>query len=393
MKRLTLCLLCVLSLDVSFAQEAQGQANKESTAANPTVKKIDKVQSTDKTQQKQEAARPTLTATVIEPHYRQIFQTIKATGNIEAREIAYVSAQTAGLSLSKLYVDVGDVIKKGALLAEYDAATVYNDIAQAQAALAQANVAYAQAKANAKRGQRLRKSTAISSMEADNFLYQEKQARASVRSAKAVLENQKLRASYAKVRAKFSGLVMEKFGVLGEVGNPGTRLYSVIVNNTLEWQANVPSELLNKIHRNMPVEVTLTESTNNNTNGNTMSKVAGVVRKIDPTINSQTRQGKVYVTMKPNPNLRRGLFVTGAFITGAKDLLVIPVDCLMRKDGYNYVFVIGKDNRVKRKKVKVGQLQYKGISILEGLTSSERVVSSGVGFLNDGDLVKVVKEL
>lgn len=337
-----------------------------------------------------ENARPTLTVTVVNPTFRNIGQSIQANGNIEAREIASVTSQVSGLSLNKVLVDVGDTIKKGQLLAEYDASSVKNDIAQAKASLKQAQIALNQASANAKRAKRLRKTKAISAIELDNYLFQEKQARARIDAAKAVLNNQNLRASYATVTAKIGGLITEKQAVLGTVGNPGTPLFSVMVDNELEWQANIPSELLNTITPQSPVVVTLSEDSGA-PDGNKKVQINGKVRKIDPTINSQTRLGKVYVSMTANPKLRRGLFVRGAFLLGEGKTLVVPITCLVRKDGYNYVFVADANDRVTRKKVSVGQLDGNDITITSGLTPSDRVVSSGVGFLNSGDLVNIVE--
>lgn len=367
-KRIALVMFALVAASTATAQQGDKPPPKQSDA---------------------EQARPTLTVTVVNPTYRTVGQSIQANGNIEAREIASVTSQVSGLSLNKVLVDVGDTIKKGQLLAEYDASSVKNDIAQANASLKQAKIAANQASANAKRAKRLHKTKAISAIELDNYLYQEKQARAQIDAAKAVLNNQNLRASYAKVTAKVGGLITDKQAVLGTVGNPGTPLFSVMVNNELEWQANVPSELLNNITPQSPVVVTLSEDSGA-PDGHKKQQINGKVRKIDPTINSQTRLGKVYVSMDANPKLRRGLFVRGAFLLGEGKNLVIPITCIIRKDGYNYVFIADANNRVTRKKVSVGQLDGNDVTVTEGLTPSDRVVSSGVGFLNNGDLVNIV---
>ncbi len=362
-----------------------------STVMSPALAQEHKApESTSSSSQKNtESPRPTLTVTAVHPSFQTVKKNLQANGNIEAREIASITAQTAGLSLSRLRVAVGDYVKKGQLIAEYDASSVYNDIAQAKASLMQAQVALRQASANAKRARRLGKSSAISKIERDNFLYQEQMAKAKVAAAKAVLSNQQLRASYAKVKTKVSGMILAKQAVLGEVGNPGTPLFSVLVNNELEWQAKVPSELLNLVRPNMPVAVTLTQASTS-ADGEQSTIVKGKVRRIDPTVDPQTRQGLVYVTMDYDARLRRGLFLRGEFLLGEVNVLIVPISCLVRKDGYNYVFVVGKDNHVIRKKVAIGQLQGKNATVLSGLNADERVVSSGVGFLSSGDLVNVV---
>lgn len=329
--------------------------------------------------------RPTLTVNVVFPKLNVTQQTAKATGDITAKETAAVTAQVSALTLNRLVADVGDYVEKGQLLAEYDDAAVQNDIAQAQATLRQAKIAAEQANKNAKRVKRLGKSSAMSQIERDNYLFQARREQANVTAAKAVLANQKLRADHAKVTAPVSGLVSEKQAVLGSVGNPGTPLFSLIVDGELEWRANVPDRILAVLQPAMSVEVEITA-------GNDTVTVFGKVRRIAPTINTKTRQGVVHVDLQKHPILRQGLFVSGKFILGEKTQLSLPVACVIRKDGYSYVFTVGEDNRVSQKKIDVGQTTDKRVTVLSGLRAEDRVVSAGVGFLNHGDLVKVVEK-
>lgn len=329
--------------------------------------------------------RPTLTVSVVSPKPTASINAIKATGDIVAKETAAVTAQVSALTLNRIMADVGDYVEKGQLLAEYDDAAVQNDIAQAQATLRQAKIAAEQANKNAKRVKRLGKSSAMSQIERDNYLFQARRAQANVTAAKAVLDNQKLRASYAKVTAPVSGLVSEKQAVLGSVGNPGTPLFSLIVDGELEWRANVPDRILAVLQPKMSVEVEITA-------GNDTVTVFGKVRRIAPTINTKTRQGVVHVDLQKHPILRQGLFVSGKFILGEKTQLSLPVACIIRKDGYSYVFTVAEDNRVSQKKIDVGQTTDNHVTVLSGLRAEDRVVSAGVGFLNHGDLVKVVEK-
>lgn len=59
------------------------------------------------------------------------------------------------------------------------------------------------------------------------------------------------------------------------------------------------------------------------------------------------------------------------------------------RDGFNYVFRIGDGNRVVQTKVEVGRRDGERVEILSGLPADARVVASGAGFLDDGDLVQV----
>lgn len=327
--------------------------------------------------------RPTLTVSVTTPSSILTQDTVTATGDIAAKEMATVTAQVSALTLNRILVDVGDYVEKGQLLATYDAASVQNDIAQAKATLKQAQITAAQATKNAKRIKRLGNTSALSNIERDDYLFQAQRQQANVAAAQAVLDNQRLRASYANVTAPVSGLITEKQAVLGAVGNPGTLLFSLIVDGELEWFANVPERTLAILQPAMPVEIAITA-------GDDTVHVAGKIRSIDPVINPETRQGVVRVSLEKHPILRQGLFVTGKFILGEKSQLSLPTASIVRKDSYSYVFKIGTDNRVERIKVEVGQVSGNSIAIVSGIRADDQIVSTGVGFLSHGDWVKIV---
>ncbi len=327
-----------------------------------------------------------LTVAVTQPQPVTVTETVEANGSIEAREIVAVDAQVSGLALHKILVDVGDVVKEGQLLAEYDLTPVSIDIAQAQAQLKQARVAYQQASANARRAKKLRNSKAISDIEKENFLFQQQKAQARFEAAQATLKNQQLRANYAQVRAKVAGVITDKQATLGAIGNPGTPLFSIIANNELEWHALIPSRSLSTIVNTMPVIVTIPTNTGN-------IAVNGFVRNIAPTVDSQTHLGTVYVSLHNHPLLRRGLFVKGRFDVGRKTVLSLPSSSLLRRDGYSYVFVVDSNNQVEKRKIQLENANSTNQSVLVagGLSNSDRVVKDGVGFLKNGDNVNVVE--
>lgn len=328
--------------------------------------------------------RPTLTVSVVAPVVASTPDSITATGDIVAKETASVTARVSALTLKRILVDIGDSVEQGQLLAIYDDTSVQNGITQAQASLELAQIAAEQADKNAKRAKRLRNTNAISNIERDNYIFQARRQHANVTAAQAVLDKQKLLASYANVTAPTSGLVAEKQAILGAVGNPGTLLFTLIVNGELEWHANLPERVLAQLTPSLPVKISIDSGTETLT-------IAGKVRSIDPLINTATRQGVVRVSLEKHPILRQGLFVTGKFILGEKKVLSLPTACIVRKDSYSYVFKVGGDNRVTRTKITVGQVDGDSIAVLSGIASDDRIVSSGVGFLSHGDLVKVVE--
>ncbi len=84
-----------------------------------------------------------------------------------------------------------------------------------------------------------------------------------------------------------------------------------------------------------------------------------------------------------------GMFAKGDFELGSTPALTVPQSALVVRDGFNYVFALNPDQRISQLKVQTGRLSGDRVEITAGLEAGRRVVVSGAGFLNDGDLVRV----
>jgi multidrug efflux pump subunit AcrA (membrane-fusion protein) len=115
---------------------------------------------------------------------------------------------------------------------------------------------------------------------------------------------------------------------------------------------------------------------------------------IAPTIDPQSRIAIVYVDVTPLPgpaagSARAGMFARGEFDLGAAPALTVPQPAVVVREGFSYVFRVNPDNRVSQVKVQIGRIAGDRVQVLSGLTSDMKLVASGGGFLNDGDLVRL----
>ena len=85
------------------------------------------------------------------------------------------------------------------------------------------------------------------------------------------------------------------------------------------------------------------------------------------------------------------MFARGKIEFTASAAQLIPLTSLVSSDGYNYVFVVGPDRRVRRQMIETGVIQGNSIEVLNGLNTGENIVTKGAGFLKDGDLVNVIE--
>ena len=302
---------------------------------------------------------------------------------VAAWQEASVGAESNGLRLTAVNVNVGDVVKAGQVLATFSAETVQADVAQVRASLLEAQANAAEAAANADRARALQATGALSQQQIQQYTTAEKTAQARVEAAKATLNAQQLRLKYTQVVAPDSGVISARTATVGAVVGAGTELFRMVRKGRLEWRAEVTSTELRRIAPGAKVSVTAASGTT----------AEGTVRMVAPTVDGGTRNGIVYVDLPASAaqaGARAGMFAAGKLAVGQAGGLTVPQTAVLLRDGFSYVFVVEAQQSVRQVKVKVGRRQGDRIEVLEGLKEGVQVVAAGVAFLADGDTVRVV---
>lgn len=332
-------------------------------------------------------AKPALTVTVVSPENREVDRRLAANGSVAAWQEASLGAESGGLRLAAVKASVGDRVKRGELLAEFAAEVPLAEQAQARASLAEAEAALAEARANAARARSVDGTGALSPQQLQQYLTAETAADARVKAARAGLDAADLRVRHTRVVASDDGVISFRAPVatLGAVVPQGQELYRLIRQHRLEWRAEVPAAELTRLKVGQKVVVTPPAG----------GKVTGVVRTIAPTVDSQTRNALVYVDLPASAGngadapLKAGMFARGEFELGKGRGLTLPRQAVAMRDGFNFIFLVGADQRVTQTKVDVGYRDAERVGINTPLPAGARVVASGAGFLSDGDLVQV----
>jgi len=330
------------------------------------------------------APRPALTVTTARPASERLPLRLAANGNVAAWQEAVIGSESNGLRLREVRVNVGDVVRKGQVLAVFDADVVDADLAQARAALQEAEANAAAAQADAQRARALQSSGAMSAQQVTQYITAERTANARVAAARATLSQQQLRLKYTRVVAPDSGVISARSATVGAVAGVGTELFRMIRQGRLEWRAEVTAAELPRMKPGLKAEV--------RTAGG--GAVKGTVRTVAPTVDPQTRVALVYVdlppSLSPDAPLKAGMFAGGQFELGESDALTVPQQAVAVRDGFAYVFRLNPDNRVSQVKVTTGRRLGQRVEVVAGLPADALVVVSGAGFLNDGDLVRNV---
>jgi RND family efflux transporter MFP subunit len=325
-----------------------------------------------------------LTVTTARPASARLPLRLAANGSVAAWQEAVIGSELNGLRLREVRVNVGDVVKKGQVLAVFDADVVNADLAQAGAALQEAEANAAAARSDAGRARSLQSSGAMSEQQVTQYITAERTAAARVAAARATLSQQQLRLKYTQVVAPDSGIVSARNATVGAVAGVGTELFRMIRQGRLEWRAEVTSAELPRIRPGLKVEVKAASG----------AAITGTVRTVAPTVDPQSRIALVYVdlpfNLSPDAPLKAGMFAGGQFELGESSAMTVPQQAIAVRDGFAYVFRLNPDKRVSQVKVTTGRRLGERVEVVAGLPADALVVVSGAGFLNDGDLVRNV---
>jgi RND family efflux transporter MFP subunit len=328
------------------------------------------------------AAEPTpvLSVSLTRPRVDTLPVRVPASGSIVAWQDASIGADTEALRLTEVRVNVGDTVRRGQVLATFDPALVAADVAEAIAAVAVAQAEAREASGNARRATALDGSGAMSKQQIEQYLAAADVAQARLDAARATELRQRKRLAQTRVLAPGDGIITVRSATVGAVVPAGQELFRMIRDGRLEWRASVAVADLDVLAPGQKVRIRMPGH----------DDVCGTLRMIGPDIDTQTRSGLIYVDLPRSDVLRAGAFVTGHVDVREAATLTLPQGAVLLRDGFHYVMRVGPASDVVAKKVEIGRRIGDRIEIASGLDASDAVIAAGLGFLSEGDTVRVV---
>jgi HlyD family secretion protein len=326
------------------------------------------------------AAKAALTVSAVSPSNGAMDMQLSANGSVAAWQEASIGAEVNGLKLTEVRVNVGDMVKKGQVLARFSTEGAQAELLQAKASLAEAQANAAEAAANAQRARSLQDTGAISTQQIAQYTTAETTAKARVEAAKAMVTSVNVRLKNAQLTAPDNGVISARSATVGAVVGAGAELFRMIRQSRLEWRAEVTSADVARIKPGAAATVTTASG----------AKVDGKVRIVAPTVDPQTRNALVYVDLPQHPDMKAGMFAKGQFNLGSSNALTLPQQSIVLRDGFSYAMRIEPGNKVTQIKLQTGRRLGDAVEVLQGAKPGDRFVATGAAFLADGDTVKVV---
>ena len=326
------------------------------------------------------ATDPAPNVSVIVPGRHSITTQIPAVGNIGARRDMPVGVAGEGGIVRSVLVEPGTWVKAGQILAVVDRSVQVQQANALAASIAQARADAELAKSNLQRAKALVSNGFVSKADIDAKQSALDGANARVAVAVAQLKQQQAQIGRLDIRAPTAGLVLTRSVEAGQIVSPGSgALFRIASEGKMELQARLAEGDLQRVHIGSPATVTPVGTT---------LKIPGRVWQESPVIDPNTRQGTVRIELPYSPALRPGGFAAAEIGGGVGDVPLLPESAVQSDSKGNFVYLIGPDNKVVRRDVKIGDVDDRGVTILSGLSGTEHVVAAAGAFLNPGDKVK-----
>lgn len=313
---------------------------------------------------KKDDAVPVETAPVAR---RPIAASYNGTATLDAPAEAQVIAKAPGVVL-ELYVEEGQMVQAGQVMARLNPERAPLQLAQAEAQMRKLENNY-------HRSQELLAKKLVSAEANDQIKYDLQNARAAYNLAK-------LEMSYTKVVAPISGVVAQRMVKLGNLVQLSSALFRIVDMSQLEAVLNVPERELATMQSGLPVLLRVDALPGVNFKGR--------IDRVSPVVDAGSGTFRVVCAFDGDARLKPGMFGRIEVVYDQrKNALTIPRGALLEDEGEPAVFAV-REGKAVRVPVQLGYLSGALAEIRTGLKEGEQVVTAGKVTLRNGTKVQVL---
>lgn len=309
-------------------------------------------------------------------------------GNLQAYNSAPIFARTNGY-VRRWFVDIGDTVRAGQLLAVLDAPEVDQQLAAARADLQTARANQALAQSTATRWSSLLDKDAVSKQETDEKLGDFKAKTAAANAAAADVARLSATQGFTRLVAPFAGVVTSRTTQIGQLVTAGSTgsppLFTVSDISRIRVYVRVPQGYSGQIHVGMHAKLELPEFP-----GRVFDAVlTRTAEAVDPT------SGTVLVELQAANSdgaLKPGAYAQVTFpMKGAAGTVQLPASALIVGQKGTQVALVGPGGTAQLRTVTVGRDNGNLVEISAGLKPLDAVIDSPPDSLQAGDPVRIAQ--
>jgi multidrug efflux pump subunit AcrA (membrane-fusion protein) len=367
-------------------------------------------------------AEPEVTVDVAPVLATTISQKVTADAIIYPINQASVSSKISA-PIRKIYVERGDRVRAGQLIAELENQDLVADVNEGKAALAQAEVAIGAVNAGVPQElnkvqieinsaqqavteqqriydhrQDLFKQGAIAEKDVREAQFNLEQAKNQLKAAEAKvndfkgpakeqelkaaeavrdaakrkIESSEVRLGYARITSPIDGVVTERLVFTGEGATSGMPLMTIMDTSRVIARAHVSPQEASVLRSGLMANIVVP--------GSNAKPLSGTIQQISPAMDAGSTTLEVWIeTTNPNGSLKPGMSVrTEAIVKSNPMALVIPFAAVLTANsGNTSVIVVDAENKPHKKPVTLGIREGANVEVTDGLQNGERVVTAG----------------
>jgi membrane fusion protein, multidrug efflux system len=333
------------------------------------------------------AAAGKTTVTVLEPTQTSSAPELILPGNVRANQMTSIYSRVDGY-IKKWYVDIGDHVQQGQVLADIEAPQIDASLrmAQAQLELAEANLALAQA--NSARSQQLYQNHVNSQQELDTVLATEQVQKATRDNAAAELTSAQDMKAFEQIRAPFAGTITARYIDVGSLVASGSartvqKLFDLAQSDPVRVFVNVPQADVSSVKPGTPATITVDEFPG--------QRFAGKVARDAGAFDQASRTLLLEIDV-PNPDGRlfAGMYAHGTFaLKNPTPALLVPDNSILIDSQGPRVLIVDSSDKIHVKPVTLGRDFGTKSEVLGGLDATDRVIQNPTEALHEGMMVSV----
>jgi RND family efflux transporter MFP subunit len=301
---------------------------------------------------------------------REVTDIYAADGVIEAVRQATVSSQIAG-TVTRFFVDAGDTVKAGQVLAHIDTRETDAQVAINRAQVAQAEAQLSQAKLNLDRTQQLLAKNFVSQAALDKAQADFTAAQAAVAAAKAGATQAVTARSFAELRSPIDGVVGRRLMQTGELAQPGSAVIAVHDPRSLRAVGAIPQFVLPKLGSGAVQGVRVQVP-------GVAQPIAASSAQVLPAADPNLLSTQIRAELPAGAASAALLPGTAAKVLvplGKSQRLVVPAQAIVQRGEVTAVQVLGPKGQPLLRQIRVGQATGEGwVEVLAGLSAGDRVL-------------------
>ena len=321
---------------------------------------------------------------------------VRSYGTVKVQDLVSVSPQVSN-RLTNIYVDLGDTVEAGQLMAKIYDKTFRDQLSQAQAQLAQSRIALRRDSAQFERQRQLLEMDLVSDSEYEIALATYRNTIAQLESARAYLTQAQENFNFTEVRAPVNGVVVSRSLEEGDLAPSGQTLFELASDSGFETRIFLPVQDWRSVRIGQSVQLRVSNEAS--------VSATGIVSRKSPQLDPTTGLGEVVITLtQVGGSIYSGVLAENLINIQTNDnAVVIPRSALVEvvetvvnpesntielERSYS-VFVSKGDSMAERRTLELGIEQGDRIEVLSGLQPGENIVITGQQGLEEGGRISV----